>query len=57
MGPGEEWVSKAGKNMRTLEERNIRNGEGRILKGSFMLLSKLLRIMPGVEGNVYWQAK
>lgn len=57
MGPGEEWVSKAGKNMRTLEERNIKNGEGRILKGSFMLLLKLLRIMPGVEGNVYWQAK
>ena len=57
MGPGEEWVSKVGKKMRTLEERNIRNGEGRILKESFFWLLKLLRIMPGVEGNTCQQAK
>lgn len=52
MGSGEEWVSKVGKEMRTLEERNVRNAEGRILEGSFMWLLKLLRIMPRVKGNV-----
>lgn len=52
MGLSEEWVSKVGKKVRTLEERNARNGEARILEGSLMWLLKLLKIMPGVEGNV-----
>lgn len=42
-------MSKVGKKMKTSEERNIRNGEPRILEGSSLLLLKLLRIMPGVE--------
>lgn len=45
-------MSKVGKKMRTLEERITRNGKARILYGSSMWLLKLLRIMPGAEGNV-----
>lgn len=52
MGPGEEWVSEVGKKMGTLEERTTSNGKARILEGSSMWLLKLLRIMPGPEGNM-----
>lgn len=51
MGTGEEWVSKVGKKMRTLEERTTRNGKARILEGSSVWLLKLLRIMPGQRGT------
>lgn len=52
MGPREEWVSKVGKKVRTLTERNARSGEARILEASVVWLLKLLRIMPRVEGNM-----
>lgn len=32
MGPGEEWVSKAGKNMRTLEEKEYKEWRGQNFK-------------------------
>lgn len=48
---GGEWVSKVGKKMRTLGERNIRNGKPRILKESSLMLLKLLRIRLGVESE------
>lgn len=52
MGPGEEWVSKVGKKMKTLEESTTRNGKARILEGSSNWSLKLLRIMSGVERNM-----
>lgn len=38
IGPGGACLSTIGKKMRTLEERNTRTGEARILEGSSLQL-------------------